>query len=152
MSITVRAAFAEDAAALAAVHRAGLPPGWSAEAFVPYIAADGRACHIAFAGDEPAGLTVMHGGGGEAEILTIAVEPRFQRQGVGSALMRTVIAWAENRGAHRLYLDVAEGNAPARDFYARFGFTVVARREHYYQGNRKTPEAALILRLDIGQT
>lgn len=150
MSVVIRFALPDDIEALAAVHHAALPPGWEAKAFLPYMQTSRYGCFAAAEADAVAGLAVLQAVADEAEILTIAVAPGRQRHGVGALLMNAGLEWAIAHNARKVYLDVAEGNAAARAFYAHFGFTVFARREHYYQMNRKTPEAALIMRLDIG--
>ncbi len=71
---------------------------------------------------------------GEAELLTIAVEPVRQGQGLGWQLMTAFLAEAQARGAESIFLEVAETNAPARALYARAGFVETGRRRGYYEG------------------
>lgn len=52
----------------------------------------------------------------------IAVSPRFQRRGVGAALLAAVEAAARERGCCKLTLEVLEGNHGARRVYERAGF------------------------------
>ena len=47
---------------------------------------------------------------------------RFQRQGVGNALMNTILAEARSRKMPRLYSHVSK---TAKDFYCHYGFTVI---------------------------
>jgi ribosomal protein S18 acetylase RimI-like enzyme len=53
----------------------------------------------------------------------LAVLPEAQGQGIGRAL----VEWATSRGGANLWACVSEFNAPARAFYARLGFTEVAK-------------------------
>jgi [ribosomal protein S18]-alanine N-acetyltransferase len=75
----------------------------------------------------------------EAELLTIAVHPDAQGQGVGTALMADFLKQAAARGAGRAFLEVADDNAAARALYARAGFAAVGRRKGYFSapGGRK---------------
>jgi ribosomal protein S18 acetylase RimI-like enzyme len=74
-----------------------------------------------------------------AHVLTIsglAVDPAFQRRGVGGALMEAAAAEARARGARRLTLRVLEPNTAARRLYERSGYVVegVLRGEFYLDG------------------
>ena len=50
------------------------------------------------------------------------VDAAARGQGVGAALVETVVAWARSRGAERLYLWVTATNTPAIALYSRRGF------------------------------
>jgi|SRR5579859_6607971 len=54
----------------------------------------------------------------------IVVAKRFQRQGVGHALLEHAKAWTKQRGAKDLRLSVATFNEEAKDFYRKEGFQV----------------------------
>jgi ribosomal-protein-alanine N-acetyltransferase len=78
----------------------------------------------------------------EAEILTIAVHPASQRQGLGGALLRAAKRRAAEAGAVTMFLEVAVTNAAARSVYAAEGFVQVGIRRGYYAGGTD----ALVLR------
>ena len=81
---------------------------------------------------------------GEAELLTIATAPQFQRQGLARQVLQRFEAEAMVRNADRAFLEVAETNRAAAHLYQSAGYRGIARREGYYQ----TPQgrvAALIL-------
>jgi GNAT superfamily N-acetyltransferase len=63
-----------------------------------------------------------------AEIDALAVTRAFQRQGVGTALVRAALAWAREQGATRSELGVYEFNERARSFWASVGFETLSRR------------------------
>lgn len=69
----------------------------------------------------------------EAEILSLAVDPAFQRQGEARALLARLDAEARTRGVTSLHLEVAAQNAPARAFYDAQGFTGIGLRRGYYR-------------------
>jgi [ribosomal protein S18]-alanine N-acetyltransferase len=69
----------------------------------------------------------------EAELLLLAVDPAVQRQGLATALIERSIAAADERGAHRLLLEVRDGNE-AIGVYDRAGFREIGRRRDYYRG------------------
>lgn len=78
----------------------------------------------------------------ELHINSLAVAPERRRQGLGSELMRGVLARARDEGAVRATLEVRRSNEPARILYERLGFQVEAIRPDYYTNPR---EDALIL-------
>ena len=86
---------------------------------------------------------------GEAEILTIAVDPAARRQGIATRLLATFLAEARARNAESVFLEVATDNAAARALYAAAGFRTAGVRRDYYltpQGHRVD---ALVLRRGI---
>lgn len=78
----------------------------------------------------------------EAHIITIAVEPRWQGQGLGEYLLYTLIQHSQRRGAEAVTLEVRPSNQKARAMYQKYGFARVGRRKGYY---RDTGEDAFIL-------
>ncbi len=83
---------------------------------------------------------------GEAELLTIAVDPEARRQGTGRALVEAFLAEARARGADSAFLEVAETNAAARSVYASAGFAQTGRRKGYYRGAAQSVDAILMAR------
>jgi ribosomal protein S18 acetylase RimI-like enzyme len=69
-------------------------------------------------------------GGDWAGLTAIEVAPGQRRRGLGTAVTAALCSAAAGRGARALYLQVAEGNTPARELYRRLGFTD-HHRYHY---------------------
>ena len=69
----------------------------------------------------------------EAELLLLAVDPDRQGQGLGRLMLRDFIQSARVQGAHRLHLEVRDGN-PAVELYRAAGFVTAGRRRNYYRG------------------
>jgi len=78
----------------------------------------------------------------EAHISTIAVDPRYQRQGIGQLLLMTAIEQAVELRASIVSLEVRVSNLAAQDLYHKYGFRAVGLRARYYSDNR---ENALIM-------
>jgi len=71
-------------------------------------------------------------------IRNFCVDPDWQRLGIGSAVLRMLIAEAAHRGT-ALSLGVAKGN-PARHLYERHGFRVTHDdAEHHYMRREASP-------------
>jgi ribosomal-protein-alanine N-acetyltransferase len=81
----------------------------------------------------------------ELHINNLAVVPGRRREGVASALLRSVLAEGIRRGARSALLEVRRSNDAARELYSRMGFSVVAVRHGYYT---HPDEDALVLRRD----
>jgi ribosomal-protein-alanine N-acetyltransferase len=81
----------------------------------------------------------------EAHISTIAVEPRYRRQGIAQLLLVTVIEKAMEMDATLVSLEVRVSNLAAQNLYRKYGFKKVGRRPRYYSDNR---EDALIMTAD----
>jgi ribosomal-protein-alanine N-acetyltransferase len=78
----------------------------------------------------------------EIHINNVAVRPRLRGRGMGTALIRHVLAEARRLGAKRATLEVRASNEEARRLYERLGFHVAATRRNYYTN---PVEDALIL-------
>ncbi|MEH2064831.1 MAG: ribosomal protein S18-alanine N-acetyltransferase [Nostoc sp.] len=78
----------------------------------------------------------------EAHITILAVHPEYHRQGMGAALLYSLIKTACDRKMERATLEVRASNLGAISLYQKFGFKTAGRRPRYYQDN---DEDALIL-------
>ena len=79
---------------------------------------------------------------GDGHVTTIAVDPEWQREGVGTRLLLALAREAIARGATALTLEVRLSHRRAQRLYQRFGFTAVGVRKGYYAD---TGEDALIM-------
>jgi ribosomal-protein-alanine N-acetyltransferase len=93
-----------------------------------------------------AGYVVARLVAGELHINNLAVRKRHRKLGIGTSLLRRILAEANRSNALVAFLEVRAGNAVAQAFYERCGFQVVGRRRNYYPEPR---EDALIMRLDM---
>jgi ribosomal-protein-alanine N-acetyltransferase len=80
----------------------------------------------------------------QSELGNVAVSPDARGQGIGGALVETVIERVKERGARELFLEVRESNHVAQGIYRNRGFVVVGRRRSYYA---QPTEDALVMRL-----
>jgi ribosomal protein S18 acetylase RimI-like enzyme len=88
---------------------------------------------VAVAGGELVGsLSVEASRFGVGEI-GMAVAREWRGRGVGSALLTAAIAWARERGLHKLSLSVFPHNAAAISLYRKFGFVEEGRRIKHYR-------------------
>jgi [ribosomal protein S18]-alanine N-acetyltransferase len=89
---------------------------------------------VARLADQPLGFSLTRSVAGEAELLLLAVCKAARRTGIGGRLVEHFTDTARQAGAHRLHLEVRDGN-PAAELYLKHGFTVEGRRPSYYRGS-----------------
>ena len=70
--------------------------------------------------------------GDDAQIMTIGVAKEYQKRGIASNLLKTMIENAKSIGAKRMLLEVKVNNNPALKLYEKFGFTKMGLRKRYY--------------------
>ncbi len=87
----------------------------------------------------PAGST-------DGDIQTIAVAPGARRQGLGRALMLTMIGEARRRGVTAVFLEVRADNPGAQALYRMLGFEEIGVRPHYYQPDDVD---AIVMRVEV---
>ena len=97
--------------------------------------------------DEPAFLVAERDGAVVGHIKDLAVHPEMRSEGLGRALLRSVLARLRGSGAAVVRLEVRESNAVARSLYADEGFAPVRRVSNYYRDG----EDALVLVADLAE-
>lgn len=68
-------------------------------------------------------------------IVGIAIKEGFQRKGIGTKLLKSLIKIANNHQVQTLSLEVDEKNEKAIKFYKKIGFEVTNTRKNYYKDN-----------------
>ncbi len=152
MTLSVKAAGFAHLDALAALHEAAFDDPWSALALGELLITPGAFALLAErkrsleAPQEPLGFIFCRAGGGECEILTLAVLPAERRRGVATALLASALREAAARGSGAIFLEVAADNHAACALYERHGFAVVSRRAAYYRRESGGDRDALVMR------
>lgn len=101
---------------------------WSADEI--NILIQNRLCFLC---DDEGGFLIGRIIENEAELLTLAVDPICQGQGIGDILLRRFISTSRIKGAQKAFLEVSERNLPALCLYKKWGFVEVDRRKKYYR-------------------
>ena len=119
---------------LADLHDRAFPQPWSAEEFEALLKGPGAFAILGEAGEpgEAKGFVLCRAIAGEAEILTVAVDPAARRRGWGAALVEMAAGVAKEAGAFELFLEVAADNIAAIKLYEGTGFDRVGLRKGYY--------------------
>ena len=102
---------------------------------------------VALDGDKVVGYVGSQSVMGWADMMNIAVDPDYRRQGVAQELVERLVAALMENAVTCLTLEVRASNEPAKALYGKLGFQQVGRRPNYY---RNPKEDALILRKEWG--
>jgi len=84
---------------------------------------------------------------GEAELLTLAVDPASRRTGQARNLVERFLAGCPIQGAEAAFLEVASDNAPAIALYRATGWSPAGLRRKYYAPGVD----AVVMRHALGQ-
>ena len=159
----VRAARADDAAAVAAIYNAGIrersstfetrerEPGEIAERIVSeaaFLVAEGDGRVAGFAATSPYSEREAYAGIAECSVY-VALELRGR--GLGSALLDALAAEGERRGLHKLVGKLFASNEASVRLVARCGFRVVGTHERHGQLEGEWRDVVLVERLLAGQ-
>ncbi|HEX9235815.1 MAG TPA: ribosomal protein S18-alanine N-acetyltransferase [Actinomycetota bacterium] len=129
-----------------AIERQVYPRPWSPNLFLSEMSdLRSRTYLVARLGREVVGYGGIMSYGEEAHVTTIAVDPQFHRQKIGTRLLFELVQEGLRLGAHAISLEVRVSNWGAQRLYARFGFRPVGVRKGYYQ---ETGEDALVMWAD----
>ena len=131
---------------MADIHHAAFTHGraWSADEFAQLLANTHTHC-LSCEG----GFAVVQVISPEVELLTIAVHPDHQRNGLGRALLADLSQLAARLGCDRVFLEVDERNSPAHALYAAAGFASNGSRSNYYRHADGSQSAAILMSCDL---
>lgn len=131
--------------ALAEVHAAafasGAPRAWTPAEIKTYLDSPNTRLFA-----HESGFLLIQTTGQEAEVLTLAVHPKAQRQGIAQSLLKSAMDALIAAEVAELFLEVSETNAPARALYRGLGFAEVGYRKNYYNGPKGKRVTAHVLR------
>jgi ribosomal-protein-alanine N-acetyltransferase len=145
----------QDAARLADIHLAAFPGApWSVDDLAALLREEtvfglvARRANV-FGTRLAVGFVLVRSVAGEAEILTLAVDPGHRRRGVALALMETAMRRLYGDRVEALFLEVDAGNLAAVSLYRRLKFRVVGERRGYYVHGSVAGATALVMRSDL---
>jgi ribosomal-protein-alanine N-acetyltransferase len=116
---------------------------WSLSLFVSELALrTSRAYYVAKVNGVLCGYGGLMVTDDDGHVTTLAVDPAWHRNKIGTRLLMTLAREAVRRGASNLTLEVRVGNHAAQEMYRRFGFRPAGIRKNYYV---ETNEDALIM-------
>lgn len=91
------------------------------------------------------GYVAFRHGGGEAEMLRLAVDPEERRQGVARMLVESGLERLRRERVESCHLEVRMDNRGAIAFYEALGFQRTGRRKSYYRDGTDAALYSLVL-------
>ncbi len=132
-TLTIRKMAEEDVAAVAALEAENFSRPWSYDAFYKTLSDENYIVIIAKDADALLGYCVLLCTGEEADITNVCTAPAARGKGVATVMLTALMEEGENRGVAEFFLEVREGNVPARSLYTKLGFEEIGLRKNYYE-------------------
>ena len=115
-----------------AIENACFAHPWSRQSIEAELDNETTLFHVAVEDGQVVGYIGMSFVLDEGYIYNVAVKADCRKNGVGSALIQTLVTHCRKNNFAFLTLEVRESNAPARSLYEKFGFIKVGERKNYY--------------------
>jgi|SRR5579862_7913909 len=119
---------------------------WSRQVFLEYACKAPDLFLVAKASGSVAGYSIAFLARHGAEIVSLAVHPRYRREGVATVLLRTTIRKLRRSGAPAAWLMVRRENEGAIRLYRKIGFVRTATVRDYYDDH----SSAWRMRMQLG--
>ena len=139
-----------DVAQIAALDAEVSPSPWAESTFTASLKA-GHLAWVLECQQEILGFGVISLAADECQILNLAIQPRWQKQGLGTRLIKRMLNFAREHKALYCYLEVRTSNKNAQTLYTKLGFVTMAVRRDYY-GTHNGREDAIIMRADLNDS
>ena len=145
MTALLRPATESDLNDVVRIERSCFADPWSEESFRRLLAGHPAIFQVLVLQPENlvAGYVIAFAVGEDAELLNVAVEPRFRGQGFAGQMLDAVLIELAGLGVRAAFLEVRESNRAALGLYGSRGFKEIGRRKNYY---RRPVEDALVMR------
>ena len=118
---------------------------WTKRIFIDCLRA-GYQCWVLANKQQIVAHGVMSVAVGECHLLTLCVNPEYQRLGHGRKLFMLLLDRAAKMDARECFLEVRASNAGAIQLYRSLGFTQIGERKNYYPGNQGREDALILSR------
>lgn len=115
---------------------------WSKESFCDEMKKQNSFKFVALEEEKVIGFAILETVLDEGNLLDIAVEKSYRKNGVGKALMEELFKVAVKNELSFITLEVRESSLPAITLYEKTGFEKVALRKNYY--HKPTENAVLM--------
>ena len=84
----------------------------------------------------------------EIEIISILIDKKFRKKGIGKNLIDKILRIAKKNKIKHIFLEVSVENRIAINFYKKFNFNLIGDRKNYYNQNGRSIDAH-IMKLDL---
>lgn len=97
---------------------------------------------------EPVGYIKARIINNEMEIISILVDKKFKKKGIGKNLLKKLLNLAKKKKIQHIFLEVSVENKIAINLYKRFSFIKIGQRKNYYKKNGRNIDAN-VMRLTL---
>ena len=133
----VRKASKEEAARIAKMERAVFSDAWSEAGILETMCQHTASVYVASVENTIAGYAIVYTVMDEGELVRIAVDSMFRRQGVAGSLLDTLIREWQDHGILLWHLEVRKSNDAAQGLYRSRGFSKDGIRRGFYENPRE---------------
>lgn len=130
----IRPMLLTDTADVAAIERQVEYHPWSERQFQDSLAA-GQQCTVLVDGEQVIGFCILQPVLDEANLLLMAIDPKYQGQGCGLVLLEQSLDLLGD-GCVMVFLEVRGSNITAISLYQKVGFHQMGIRKNYYPADR----------------
>ena len=128
----MRAFTAKDADFLEEARLKDFPDCWKKEDIIKALASGELFGFIEEVNGETAAAVIFERSYENADLEDIYVAEKFRKCGVAYGLLQNAFKELFSAGVQKVFLEVREGNLPARALYEKAGFTPISVRKKYY--------------------
>lgn len=106
---------------------------WSLSSLESWLSGCGGKGYLLWTDSVPCAYALFQSFAGEGELLRCGVAPEMRRKSLGFSLLSFALNEEKNAGIHRIFLEVRSQNIPAKNLYEKLGFSLLGKRNAYYQ-------------------
>ncbi len=122
-----------DISEIAELEEKYIPNGWSEDAFSDWMKNEYTVIFKAMTKDDIIGFINGSWVLDEGELLNIAVDENYRKQGIAAMLLEAMEGYFAEKDVMKLFLEVREKNTSAINFYVKHEFIKVGLRKKYYK-------------------
>lgn len=138
----------EDVPRVAEIELDSFTVPWSESSFRAIFGYENLHAIVALSENTVIGYAVFSNIFEDGEILNIACDKTFRKQGAAASLMSLCETAMKEKGVLNVFLEVRQSNTPARNLYKKLAYKEVGFRKNYY----KNPiEDAILMRKELTQ-
>lgn len=137
MQMQIRRMTERDVSQAAALEAANFTTPWSEKSFYEQLEKSNALYMVAEREGHIIGVCGLVESYGEAEIYNVSVDSNYRRRGVGTLLMRELLAEGSRKGISAYTLEVRAGNEGAIYLYEKLGFMKEGLRRGFYDRPRE---------------
>ena len=123
----------DDIDEVAVIEKQNFSVPWDENGFFSFMIRQGTAFVCAVEDGHIVGYGGMVTAADEGDVTNISVSRDKRQRGIGTALVKQLLAKGGQMGIKKLFLEVRASNDAAINLYEKLGFKAISTRKNYYQ-------------------